>query len=279
MSEELFNDVITEPESVGVRVMIYGPAKIGKSYFGAQIPNHIFLNLENGLSHLRCTRTPLITSYDDFNERLKALVTKEHPYKTVIIDTIDKLEDIMRKWIAANTGDARIKDIVDIPYGRGYEYLLAETKKFIQRIRMLTAKGINVIFISHDEIKQQVLPTGEVYNYYAPSLFARTGKGDSTLKIYSDEMDIIARCAFRTIVTKEGEGFNKRSVAKGNGDRIMFMERGNPAYVGGSRYDLPGQIPFTWEDFVQALKNAKQVAGTAADIPEEPTEEQQAQAE
>lgn len=268
--------VINEPVPQGVRVMIYGEPKIGKSYFGAQIPNHLFINLENGLNHLEhCNRTPLLTTYEDVKAVLKELMTTEHPYTTIIIDTVDKLEDLMRKSIARNTNDPRIKDIVDIPYGRGYEYLLAETKNLMQGFEVLIGMNINIIFISHDEIKQKILPTGETFNYHAPSLFARTGKGDSTLKIYNDYMDVIARCAFRQIITEKGQGFTKQSVAVGNGDRIMYMESGNPSYIGGSRYDLPGQIPFEWTAFVDALKKAKKnpARATAADLPEEDEEQ------
>ena len=44
--------VSNEQKPAGIRVMIYGEPKVGKSYFGAQIPNHVFLNLENGLEHI-----------------------------------------------------------------------------------------------------------------------------------------------------------------------------------------------------------------------------------
>lgn len=263
-----------ERKKRGMRILIYGEPKIGKSYFGAQIDGHIFMNLENGLEHLdHCMKTPLLRSYPECKAFIKELITQPHNFTTLVIDTIDVLETLIRKWVAEQQNNTNIHDIVDIPYGKGYELLLVETRNLLTGLEKLVDKGMNIVFISHDEIKQKTLPDGTSFNYHAPSLFARTGKGDSTLKIYNDYMDIIARCAFRLLTKEVGTGFTKQTVARGNGDRIMYMEAGDPAYIGGSRYPLPGQIPFDWSALCAAMEKAgAPTQKNPTDIPDDENE-------
>jgi len=254
--------------------MIYGEPKTGKSYFGTQIPNHVFLNLENGLEHLKgATKLPYTSEYVEVKAMLSELATTDHPYKTLVVDSADVLENLIRKWIVASTGNSGYKDITDIPYGRGYPLLLAETRKLIEMFEYLSAeKGMNIVFICHSEVKKMQPPIGNEYTYIAPSLYAKTTQGDSTLKIYTDYVDIIGYCEYRTIVKETSTGFGTRGQAVGTGERIMHLDASNPAFIAGSRYPMPKQIPFEWSAFVQALTGKQPTATKATELPKENVE-------
>ena len=266
--------VTTEQKKRGIRMMIYGEPKTGKSYFGTQIPNHVFLNLENGLEHLKgATKLPYTSEYVEVKAMLSELATTDHPYKTLVVDSADVLENLIRKWIVASTGNSGYKDITDIPYGRGYPLLLAETRKLIEMFEYLSAeKGMNIVFICHSEVKKMQPPIGNEYTYIAPSLYAKTTQGDSTLKIYTDYVDIIGYCEYRTIVKETSTGFGTRGQAVGTGERIMHLDASNPAFIAGSRYPMPKQIPFEWSAFVQALTGKQPTATKATELPKENVE-------
>ena len=266
--------VTTEQKKRGIRIMIYGEPKTGKSYFGTQIPNHVFLNLENGLEHLKgATKLPYTSEYVEVKAMLSELATTDHPYKTLVVDSADVLENLIRKWIVASTGNSGYKDITDIPYGRGYPLLLAETRKLIEMFEYLSAeKGMNIVFICHSEVKKMQPPIGNEYTYIAPSLYAKTTQGDSTLKIYTDYVDIIGYCEYRTIVKETSTGFGTRGQAVGTGERIMHLDASNPAFIAGSRYPMPKQIPFEWSAFVQALTGKQPTATKATELPKENVE-------
>ena len=266
--------VTTEQKKRGIRIMIYGEPKTGKSYFGTQIPNHVFLNLENGLEHLKgATKLPYTSEYVEVKAMLSELATTDHPYKTLGVDSADVLENLIRKWIVASTGNSGYKDITDIPYGRGYPLLLAETRKLIEMFEYLSAeKGMNIVFICHSEVKKMQPPIGNEYTYIAPSLYAKTTQGDSTLKIYTDYVDIIGYCEYRTIVKETSTGFGTRGQAVGTGERIMHLDASNPAFIAGSRYPMPKQIPFEWSAFVQALTGKQPTATKATELPKENVE-------
>lgn len=266
--------VTTEQKKRGIRIMIYGEPKTGKSYFGTQIPNHVFLNLENGLEHLKgATKLPYTSEYVEVKAMLSELATTDHPYKTLVVDSADVLENLIRKWIVASTGNSGYKDITDIPYGRGYPLLLAETRKLIEMFEYLSAeKGMNIVFICHSEVKKMQPPIGNEYTYIAPSLYAKTTQGDSTLKIYTDYVDIIGYCEYRTIVKETSTGFGTRGQAVGTGERILHLDASNPAFIAGSRYPMPKQIPFEWSAFVQALTGKQPTATKATELPKENVE-------
>ena len=113
-------------------------------------------------------------------------------------------------------------------------------------------------------------PVGAEYTYIAPSLYAKTTQGDSTLKIYSDYVDIIGYCTFKTIVQQSSTGFGTRGQAIGTGERILHLDAANPAYIAGSRYPMPAEIPFSWEAFVTALTGKQPTKETATELPQEP---------
>lgn len=255
----------------GLRVMIYGEPKVGKSYFGAQIPNHVFLNLENGLEHIAgATKLPYTDDYMVVKQMLNELETGQHNFKTLVVDSADVLENLIKKWVVGLQNNSNIRDIADIAYGRGYPLLLTETRKLIEQFeRLRTKRGMNLVFICHSEVKKMQPPVGNEYTYIAPSLYAKTTQGDSTLKIYSDYVDIIGYCTFKTIVQQTSTGFGSRGQAIGTGERVLHLDAANPAYIAGSRYPMPAEIPFSWESFVTALTGKQPVKETATVIPTE----------
>lgn len=255
----------------GLRVMIYGEPKVGKSYFGAQIPNHVFLNLENGLEHIAgATKLPYTDDYMVVKQMLDELEKGQHNFKTLVVDSADVLENLIKKWVVGLQNNSNIRDIADIAYGRGYPLLLTETRKLIEQFeRLRTKRGMNLVFICHSEVKKMQPPVGNEYTYIAPSLYAKTTQGDSTLKIYSDYVDIIGYCTFKTIVQQTSTGFGSRGQAIGTGERVLHLDAANPAYIAGSRYPMPAEIPFSWDSFVTALTGKQPVKETATVIPTE----------
>lgn len=263
--------VSSEQKPQGLRVMIYAEPKVGKSYFGAQIPNHIFLNLENGLEHIQgATKLPYTDDYMVVKQMLKELEDGQHNFKTLVVDSADVLENLIKKWIVGLQNSTGIRDIADIPFGRGYPLLMTETRKLIEQFEKLrTKRGMNLVFICHSEVKKMQPPVGNEYTYIAPSLYAKTTQGDSTLKIYSDYVDIIAYCEFEKVVSQTSTGFGTRGQAFGTKRRIMHLDAANPAYVAGSRYPMPDVIDFDWNAFVTALTGKQPVKETATTIPTE----------
>jgi len=79
------DDISTQRSNNGLRIVIYGPNKVGKSTFGAGAPAPVFLQTEDGLSGLQ--GVPAFPVATDLAEHVYSaigvLANESHQYKTL----------------------------------------------------------------------------------------------------------------------------------------------------------------------------------------------------
>ena len=118
------------------RVLCYGVEGIGKSSFGAQAPNPIFIQTEDGLDELDCDKFPLAQSYDEVAAALTDLCNQPHDYETVVIDSLDWLERLIWDKLCSQHGVSSIEK-VDGGYARGYMHALTYWREIIDHLNIL----------------------------------------------------------------------------------------------------------------------------------------------
>lgn len=152
------------------RIVAYGVDGIGKSTFGSQAGNPIFIPTEDGATRLDVPQFPLCGAWSELFDCLRALAGKEsHDYKTVIVDTLDWAQHLAIEFIIKGEykGDGSKFDA----YGAGYKVLMREWRKFLAALDYLrTNKGMEVILLLHATIKTFKNPLGEDYDIYKASL-------------------------------------------------------------------------------------------------------------
>ena len=136
----------------GIRLLLYGPPKIGKAALASGFPDSIFAATEKGYKALKVYKKDIET-WEDFVDFVDTVVAKEHMFKTVIVDTADQLFD---KCSMAVCEDLGVEHESEAEWGRGW----SEVKKVFTRvINKLLQSDLGVIFISHtkgDKITTQV---------------------------------------------------------------------------------------------------------------------------
>lgn len=137
-----------------MKVLLYGPEKIGKTTLAANFnPEHtLFLATEPGHDALSVFKIDL-TSWEQYREVGKQLAAGDHEFKTVVIDTVDNLAKLCQDKI---TSDLGITHPSDLEWGKGWDAFGTEFKL---RISALAALGLGIWFVSHsrtDEVKQRV---------------------------------------------------------------------------------------------------------------------------
>lgn len=197
--------------------VIHGSHGSGKSTFAStKYPEPIVLSLEDGVGDIDVDSVD-IKSWDHCREAIIDLLTNEHPYQTVVIDSVDWLERL---------GSEKIElEQTDLGYGR----LGREQGKLMQRIcDGLTAirdKGMWVVVIAHSEDREHREPTGEMWDVRGPKL---TSKANPILLEWADEIFYAQQT---TVVKKQDAGFNQtRGIAKSLGEYVMLCN-GSPAIV------------------------------------------------
>lgn len=229
------------------RILIYGVQGIGKSTFGASAPAPIFLPTEDGLGVIDVPSFPLARSYQDVLDALNVLITEDHEFSTLVVDSLDWLEPLIWRKLCEHESrpDKPVYSIEEFGYGKGYIMALGFWREYIDGINYLRdRKKMMILQTAHSDVKRYEAPDTDAYDRYIVKLH----KGASALM--QEHSDCVLFANYNTGVTQEKLGFNQtRKRAIGGGIRMLHTQE-KPAYAAKNRYGLPESIPLdgnTWD--------------------------------
>ena len=224
-----------------VRINIQGTDGIGKSTFGAGADTPIFIQAEDGLSFINAPRFPQADTWAEMLEQVKSLVTEEHQYKTVVLDTTDAAAKLGEAYVCEQNGWS---SAADPKAGYGAFYVAEENAwgHLLSGLNVLhTQKGMNVILLSHVASKAYKDPELEPYDRWE----MRCNKKVNSL--IKDWVDFNLFANYETQLIKDGQ--KARGVSYGN--RGLYT-RFAAAYDAKSRLELPNKLEFSWSHFMEA---------------------------
>ena len=221
------------------RICIYGGHGIGKSTLASQFPAPIFISTEDGLDSLDVTSFPKARSLGEVVESIKTLLTEEHDFRTVVIDSVDWLvEPLILDSINSQYDEKQQA------YGKGQQYMAEEFREILQGLDALRLRrNMNVVLIAHAAVVKFEDPRTDPYDRYTPKLPKLCNA------LLMEWADVLAFAAYKVIIKKSDGGFN-REVKRGttNGDRLLhFVE--NPAFAAKNRYNCPEDAEMTYDNF------------------------------
>lgn len=224
-------------------ILIYGVDGCGKSTFGSQAPNPIFLGSEDGSNQLEVARFPAPKSWGEIEKCVDALLKEKHDYKTLVIDSADWIEPILHNDICARYNVKSI-ELAAGGYGKGYGESLVEWQKHCRNLaRLRDEKGMHIIIIAHSEVVKFTDPSTQTeYDRYGLKLYK---KSSALLREFAD---CVLFANFEIFTKKEGQ----KNLHFGNGDRVIYTER-RPGFDAKNRFGLPFQLPLSWQDFENAI--------------------------
>lgn len=230
------------------KIVIYGPPKVGKSSFGAGIPGAVFIPTEEGLDALDVASFPQAESFTEVLEAIGTLAREDHPYKAVVLDSLDWTEPLIWQRVCKDHNTDSIEAVMG-GYGKGHAEALKHWRRLLDGLDYLREnKGMTVVLIGHDEVRKMEPPDGEPYDYAALKLHRRAAG------IVQEWADIIGYASLRRVVKETPTGFgskHRRAVSPGE-ERELHVGP-HPAYVSGNRYGLPSALPLEWTDLRAAL--------------------------
>ncbi|HQJ69050.1 MAG TPA: AAA family ATPase, partial [Anaerohalosphaeraceae bacterium] len=143
---------------------------------------------------------------------------------------------------------------VDGGYGKGYIAALGFWRYLLDQLNVLhKQRNMAVILIAHAKIERFEDPESIAYDRYSPRLH----KHASALLTEWVDAVLFATRKFRTETEDAGFG-RERTIAVGigpeGGERILRTV-GGPSCVAKNRYNLPFELPLSWEAFANALSN------------------------
>jgi hypothetical protein len=226
-----------------IYAVLYGPAGIGKSTFGASSEKPIFIQAERGLDQLTVPRFPLIHSLDDYKRQILTLVNESHDYETIVIDTIDGL-DLLVQQAVCDEGKCASIEAYGGGYGKGFTRMREYWQKILDRLTDMSERW-NVLLLSHAQIKTITDPSvGTPFDQW------KLRMGDKSQDLVKQSVDMILFANLSKTIDKENPRA-KKGRALVSGDREMWTSPATGVEA-KNRFKLPSPMPFEWA----ALKTA-----------------------
>lgn len=229
--------------------MLYGVQGVGKSTWANQAPGAVFVPTEEGLNDIDCQRFPLAKSFDEVMERLRQLADEQHNFQTVVIDSLDWLEQLI--W-AKVCGEKGWKNIEDAGYGKGYTAAVGPWQKLLAGLDYLREhRNMGVVLLAHARIEKYENPETDSYDRYSP----RLNKHASA--IIQEWCDEVFFACYKVYTREVDEGFNRKAAKAIGGDERIIRTAEKPFAVAKNRLGMPDEVEMSWQVYQQYQKGAK----------------------
>ncbi len=247
----LLESITRGKENKPPRIFLYGQEGVGKSCTAAQAPNPVFIQTEDGLDEINTAKFPLAKNLNDVLNALAALRDEQHDFRTVVLDSADWLERLIWDKVCQDFGVRSIEK-ADGGYGKGYVHALTYWRQIVSLFNDLrNVRGMIVIVIAHSKVERFEDPENAAYDRYTPRLHK------SATSLLCEWVDAVLFATKRFRVSKEeGTGFQgDRAIATAigaNGGERILRTVGSPACIAKNRFNLPAEIPLSWQAFMDA---------------------------
>jgi len=206
---------------------------VHNSSFCAQADGAVFLATEPGLNALDVFQVP-IQSWEDLLNACAEIGEGNHPFKTVIIDTVDNAYKFCTDYILKKF---KIDHESDLGYGKGYAIVNNEFQRVLTKLAFLP---YGLFLVSHAKEIEVETRTGK-YTRIVPTL------PDKARKIVLGMVDMVLFCDLELTTGEEGA------------QNIRRVIRTKPSlyYEAGDRTGrLPETIDLDFKQFLEAFTAA-----------------------
>ena len=256
----ILSTISTGIRSEGLRIVIAGQEKMGKTTLVSGAPAPLLIPLEIGYSGIEIAKTSMLQKYNDVESLLAEILgyvqQGEFPYRTLVFDSATALERMIHESIVEmeNKRGATMESAMG-GYGKAYTYANERFDNFLRLCDQLAVYyGINIILTCHVFAAKLIDPMNGEYDSW--DLLLHSPKNQKTYgkrEMITQWADVIAFLHEPMYITKD------ENVSKGvsaNKGRMLGLSR-TPAYVAGNRFGIEGEISIPkddgWNHFAQAI--------------------------
>ena len=234
------------PQMRSVRTIIYGPEGIGKSTLASNFPDAVFIDFEHGTDSMDVARFDTPETFEELVTLMNS-IAQEDVCKTVVLDTADRLEQIISKSVCAKYG---FKSIEDAGYGKGYTYLAEAWIELMKVCDKVIESGKNVVFVAHAQMRKFEQPDEMgAYDRWELKLSKKTSP---LLKEWSD---MLLFCNYKNNIVEDPKTKSKKAVG---GKRVMYATH-SPTYDAKNRYGLPDVMEMDFSELSSVFKSQDEI--------------------
>jgi hypothetical protein len=247
---------VTRQLKLPPRVVLYGPEGIGKTTFGAESENPIFVCTEDGATEVPVDKFTFsddrlkAETWIEFLDAVKTIATEGHEYQTLVIDTWNYAVVLAAQKVCAEKFGHDWSKFHAYGGNHGYSATAEEVRPALNFFDMCRGRGMTVILLAHDAVQS-------FKNSVQGDYYRSTGDMHKAVwNIVSQWSDVIGHADYKyTVVeTRDGQGNVKKGRASGDTTRIVTFA-GTAAEAAKCRvgYELPDVLPLSYAIFKQSL--------------------------
>ena len=248
------------------KTTIEGEAGVGKSFFACSAPKPFVINTDDGIDEILLRVPDIMVAdavpvgdneanaklYDSIIETLTELAKEKHDRKTIIIDSLDRLEMLAQAKVCV---EHSIKAPEDLGYGKAYVYARGKIQRVLAGLNYLRdEKGMEPICVCHTQIRTINKPTLEPYDVFTLKLH-KSASAD-----IMEWSDAVLFLTFKMIIQKKDTGFGRKdSRAINTGERIILTS-GSQGVDCKNRFGLPSEIPAEYSEYHKLIAESRKAA-------------------
>jgi hypothetical protein len=244
-------NVTTGISRTGLRIVIAGQEKMGKTTLCAGAPGALLIPLEVGFGGVNVSKTPMLQTWEEVTALMAEIITLaqrgQFKYKTIVFDSGTALERhihdaVIRRDPGFRAGGKKVITMESAHGGYGKAYNLAneEFDQFLQQCDLLAVyAGINIVITCHVFSSKIMDPTSGEYDSW--DLLLHSPKNQKTYgkrERITQWADIVG-FLYEPIFVSKSENMTK-AVSQNKGRMLGFSR--TPSYVAGNRFGINVEV-------------------------------------
>lgn len=265
----VLNTITTGASTSGIRMLIAGQEKLGKTTMCAGAPDVLLIPLEVGFAGVTVSKTKLLVTlaevHEFLDEAIGYMATGQFPFKTLAFDSATALERLIHDAVISR--DPKAKTSLDKKsltmeschggYGKGYNLANEEFDSLLAKFDTIAITyGINIVLTCHVFSAKIMDPTAGEYDSWDLQLHSpKNQKTYGKRERITQWADVIGFLYEPVFVNKED---NVSKAVSQNRGRVLGLSR-TPAYLAGNRFGIVGEVTIPappmngWNAFATSL--------------------------
>lgn len=255
----------------GIRMVIAGQEKMGKTTMAVGAPNSLLVPLEVGFATVVSAKVGMLQHWEQITQFMAEVLglaqQGKFPYQSIVFDSATALERAIHDYVLrsdpAYKASAAKKTVTMESahggYGKAYNLANEYFLWFLQQCDLLAVHaGINIVMTAHVFASKITDPTAGEYDSW--DLLLHSPKNNKTYgkrEIITQWADVVGFLHEPIFISQA----NEKSMAKAssqNKGRVIGLSR-TPSYTAGNRFGIMGEVAVPppphngWNAFAHAL--------------------------
>lgn len=276
----ILGQVTTGITQAGIRAVIAGGEKIGKTSLVCGAPSVLLVPLELGYAAMPVPKTPMLTTWEDVERLCEELLWQAQAGNiprgsSLSWDSATALERIIDNYTIRcdpdykNKGGKLTMETAHGGYGKAYGFSNQTFERWTRYMDALAFHyGINILITCHVFAAKAIDPAHGEFDTW--DLLLHSPKNQKTYgkrEFMTQWADLIGFLHEPMFVMKAADGEQMNRAISANQGRMLALNR-TPAWVAGNRYGMTGVIPIpmpppnglaanSWNALAWSLWNAR----------------------